>query len=40
LASRDTQHGIAMISKIFENVTSFAIWYALWQLADFIFKAH
>jgi hypothetical protein len=29
-----------MLSRVVEHVTSFAIWYALWQLADFIFKVH
>lgn len=28
-----------MLTRVIEHVTSFVIWYALWQLADFIFKA-
>jgi hypothetical protein len=30
--------GIPMVSRIVEQVTSFALWYALWQLADHFFK--
>jgi hypothetical protein len=27
-----------MVSRIVEQVTSFALWYALWQLADHFLK--
>jgi hypothetical protein len=27
-----------MLTRVIEHVTSFVIWYALWQLADFILK--
>jgi hypothetical protein len=41
LACRGTQHGLVMspiLSRIVENLVSFAMWYVLWQVADFIFK--
>ncbi len=31
---------VVMMSRVLENVVSFVIWYALWQMADFIFKVH
>jgi len=27
-----------ILSRIVENLVSFAMWYVLWQVADFIFK--
>ncbi len=32
--------GIPMVSRIVEQVTSFALWYVLWQLADHFLKVH
>jgi len=30
----------SIFSRIAENLVSFALWYALWQAADFLFKVH
>jgi len=29
-----------MVSRIVEQVTSFALWYVLWQVADHFLKIH
>jgi len=29
-----------ILSRIAENLVSFAMWYVLWQAADLLFKGH